>query len=133
MGNQAGTARALANLATLYDLTGNPAISIAYYQKALAINEQIGDSRRIAADYTNLGVVFNGMREYSSALDHLLKGLEYYEQTSDKANMSLALLELASVLAQAPDTALQQKGFDPPIRNKKVLEYRLQALKLAEE
>lgn len=133
MGNQPGTARALGNLAALYDLTGNPEKSVVYYQEALAINKKVGDSRRIAADYTNLGVVFSGMSDYPSALDHLLQGLEYYGQTTDKANTSLALLELAYVLDEATDSVIKQKGFDPLIRDKKVLEYQHQALKLAEE
>src|SRR5690606_39989149 len=61
IGNLSGAARALGNLATLYDLTGKPERAIDYYLQALTMNEKLGDNRRIASDYTNLGVVNLGM------------------------------------------------------------------------
>jgi len=133
MDNKTGTARALANMATLYDLTGEPERSIAYYEQALAINMQMGDWRRIASDYTNLGVVYRGLGDYAKALDNLMIGLEHYRKTTDKTNTALNLLELAQVLAEADGGIMRKKGFDPARRDQTVLDYQVSALKLAEE
>ena len=133
MGNKAGIARALANMATLYDLTGSPWKSIAYYEQALAINEQIGEKRRIASDYTNLGVVYRGIGEYAKALDNLLRGWEHYKATTDKANTALTLLELSYVLSEADGAVVREKGFDPGRLRQTILGYQTAALALAEE
>src|SRR5690606_2081796 len=133
IGNLSGAARALGNLATLYDLTGKPERAIDYYLQALTMNEKLGDNRRIASDYTNLGAVNLGMSDYAAAIDYLAKGLTYYRRTNDKANTALALLELSQAIKAAPVSVLQKKGYNPTRLVETMLDLQLSALKLAEE
>ena len=55
-----------------------------YLEKALAINEEIGDKRGEASSYGNLGTVFQSVGEYDKAKEHLEKALTIRKQIGDK-------------------------------------------------
>jgi len=133
MGNRQGTANALGNIATLYDLMGKPYEALSYYEQALELNQEIGDIRRIAADHTNIGVVYRGLSDYANALHYLKLGLEYYKQTDDKPNRSIALLELSRALKAGQDLDLASNGFNPSHRSRQIMDFQMEGLKLAEE
>jgi len=50
-----------------------------FYKKALEIAEQMGDPDALGTTYNNVGSIYQKMGDYSKALDHYIRSLEYKE------------------------------------------------------
>ena len=104
-GNRQGSANVLGNMGVVYDSMGMPDTAIAYFERALSINNNIGNKRRIAGDLSNIGVAYKHAGNADRAISYLKQAISEYEQTQDKANLSLTLNELAGVLLLRSDAS----------------------------
>ncbi len=105
IGNRQGSANVLGNIGVVYSNMGLPDTAIVYFERALSINNTIGNQRRIAGDLANIGVAYKHAGNTNQAINYLKQAISEYEQTQDKANLSLALNELANVLLLVPDVS----------------------------
>lgn len=96
LGNKQGVAGALGNIATIYDFLQDTTKALSCYRQALAINRSIGNKERIASDLTNIGVLYKNSGNPYRAAQYLQEAVSLYNQTSDKNDLSEALLALAS-------------------------------------
>lgn len=73
LGNQLDQARSLLNLGNAYDETGRTQKSVDSYYKALGFFQSLGDEENILICFSNLGLSYLNLREYSRALHYLHK------------------------------------------------------------
>jgi tetratricopeptide (TPR) repeat protein len=95
------------------------------FQKALAINLDVGNQRRIASDYANLGVLYKNVQQLDSAMIFLEQAEKIYAGLNDALNHSFVLLEEAEVLSSL--------AHDIPSRWDLILRKQQKALELAIE
>lgn len=126
-------ANVLANLANIYDDMGDGRRALSFYDSALAICESIRNSRGVASNTLNKGIVYNGMGEYDSAFFYLNRGLRLYRQLGDKNSMAIALSELGKAVLHAPASVLTRQGIPRSSRRETAIRNDREALRLAEE
>ena len=102
-GNTELMLRAWNGLGNVYQVTGDFAQSIAYYERGLELHERAGDLRGGAAIAVNMGIVETARENYEAALDRLVPAVEYLRSLSQKsavdwAALARGLLEMGDVL-----------------------------------
>lgn len=68
-----------------------------YYQKSLALKEEVSDKRGIATSYINIGIIYSIQGDYSKAMDNYLRCLEIAEEISDKQIMASVLSSIGKI------------------------------------
>jgi len=68
-----------------------PQETIAAGRRALKLAQRLGDTLQTARAYMDIGMGFENIDAYDSALEYYLKALSFYEQTGDKPCMAHAL------------------------------------------
>ncbi len=79
-----GEAPALGSLGLCYYRLGNYVKAIDCLQKALNINDKIGNDYDKAANYRHLGFVYGKLLEYDKALDYYKKAIAVAEKTNNE-------------------------------------------------
>ncbi len=97
-GNLQGVANTLANEANILTDQGKFEMAKSRYLEALAINRKIGNPRRIASDFSNLGTLSVRADEPLMAWKYLKSADSIYSLISDPGNQSLTKLELAKLV-----------------------------------
>jgi len=67
-----------------------PDSSLYFYQKTLAISEEIDDKDQIITSFSRIGITYFVKGEYDLAMEYFLKTLELSEQKGDKKQMASA-------------------------------------------
>lgn len=94
--------RAYNGLGNAFQLAGDLAQSVAFYERGLALHERVGDLRGGAAIAVNIGIVETARGAYEPALDRLIPAVEYLRGVPQKAAvdwfaLARGLLELGDV------------------------------------
>ncbi|MBL8003560.1 MAG: tetratricopeptide repeat protein, partial [Candidatus Kapabacteria bacterium] len=89
--NPAILAKVYIKLGVAYKNLSDNAKALEYYQKALSINEEIGDKDGIARNLGNIGNVFNELSDYPKALEFYRKALQIFEEIENKHDIALSL------------------------------------------
>ncbi len=71
MGDEAGIAKILNNIAIIYHDQGNDTEALQYYQRSLKIKEKLGIRLGTANTLNNIGEIYNERKEYPRALEYL--------------------------------------------------------------
>jgi class 3 adenylate cyclase len=94
--------------------------ALEYYQKALAINEELGNKPGIAINLGNIGNVYNHLSDYAKALEYFEKALSINEELGNKLGVASNLVNIGIVYWHLTDYA-------------KALEYAQRSLTIYEE
>ena len=87
----------LANdLGLLYHDKGEWDRAIEYYERSLAIKDEMGAERGMAATFSNLGNVYQDKREWDRAIEHYERSLEIMERVGDALLVARILNNLGS-------------------------------------
>jgi class 3 adenylate cyclase/TPR repeat protein len=89
--NPAILAKVYIKLGVAYKNLSDNAKALEYYQKALSINEEIGDKDGIARNLGNIGNVFNELSDYPKALEFYRKALQIFEEIENKHDIAPSL------------------------------------------
>jgi tetratricopeptide (TPR) repeat protein len=81
-------------LAHLYHAQQEYATAIQYAQQALAMREETGDARRLAASHTNLGLIYNDMGEYQHAIAAYMEAMTTYQHLGNRSLIAGTLLNI---------------------------------------
>lgn len=84
-----GEAVALGNLGIVYQTRGELDRAIEFYEKALAINQELGRKQGMATDYGNLGNVYYSRGDLSHAIDYWKQSLALFTQLGAKDRIVL--------------------------------------------
>jgi eukaryotic-like serine/threonine-protein kinase len=97
VGDRAGEAVALSNLATIMGDRGRLADEIASLQQALATSQEIGDKRGMSSALNNLGIAFKDQRRYPEALDAHRQALALRREIGDRSWTAVSLSNIGVV------------------------------------
>lgn len=103
-----------------------------YYQKALIINEQLGNKVGIAYCLNNIGEAHAQLGDYPRALEYYQQSLSLLEE-ADHHDQLIPLENIGDVYLNAPENALEKMGIIPSERFNKVYEYINRSLHIATE
>lgn len=110
-------------IGTTYNLEGDYAAALSYYQKALvAMTEAtgaVGQKKGIAAIYNNIGLIYRSMGDGRKALEYFQKDLAVQEELGNKEGLGNAYNNLGNV-------------YDDQSNNARALEYYQKGLALQE-
>lgn len=79
--------------------------SVEYYKKALFIDEQKGDEKRIAGDFANIGYNYEKESDPANALKYFKKALAAYEKLNDPNGVADMELHIADCYHNSADLA----------------------------
>jgi signal transduction histidine kinase/Tfp pilus assembly protein PilF len=72
-----------------------------YHFEALAIAEELKDSRKASASFNNIGIVYNQLGEFAMSAEYLLKAIAINEANSDQFGLGSVYINLASAYLAA--------------------------------
>lgn len=97
-GNNVEFARCQVKLGFLYHEKNNLQKSIECFQKALKINETLGNANAIKVISSNLGILYAESDQYDQALVYLRKSRELNEKSGKRMDMLSDMVNIAQVL-----------------------------------
>lgn len=83
-------AKALNTIGASYQVKGNFAKAIDFYQQSLKIREKLNDTKGISASVANIGSIYINIGEFEKALTYQLRSLKIFELMSNKQGMASA-------------------------------------------
>jgi CheY-like chemotaxis protein len=95
--NKLELARCLAKLGFLYKENANYNKSIDNFQKAIKINEELGNINAVKNLYVNVGMIYNEKENYEQALSCFRKSLQINEKLGKKQELVADLINIALV------------------------------------
>ncbi|MBU0764604.1 MAG: tetratricopeptide repeat-containing sensor histidine kinase [Bacteroidetes bacterium] len=84
-------------LGIIYWNTGDYALAVNYYKKALTIDEKTGNLQAMSDCFNNIGLIYNDMGDYLQATEYFRKAVTKYEESDDRMGMSISLHNLGMV------------------------------------
>ncbi len=118
--DSASVADALHGIANMNLYLGNYEKALTDYIRSAKINDQTGNKKWLANDYTNMAVVYMRQKSYDAAISILLKSAAIYSELKDNPGLGAAYKNLGVCYGET-------KRYDP------ALDYYLRASKLQEE
>jgi tetratricopeptide (TPR) repeat protein len=84
MGDRQGESKALGNLGSAYNSSGNSSQAIEFYQQQLAITREIGDRQGETSSLGNLGLAYIYLGNYNQAIEFHQQTLAITRETGDR-------------------------------------------------
>jgi predicted ATPase len=97
LGNKAGMANTLSNLANVAYYREDFAAAVSIHEQGLAISEELGDKAGVSKSLNNLAIVLRSRGDYASAGSLLRRSLQIKREVEDKEGISSVLNNLAEV------------------------------------
>ena len=79
--------KVLNTLGLIEGITGNLARAIEYFDRSLALANELNLDFERAKAYHNLAVAYEGVADYNTSLDYYLRAIKIYEDTGDHKNV----------------------------------------------
>jgi CHAT domain-containing protein/uncharacterized protein HemY len=105
IGDKAGIARALNDIASIYNIQGNNAQALEYLQRSLAMSEAGGDNVGISRALITIGEIQFQQGDFAPALEHFQKSLEICKALELKAGIARNLRDIGEVHLRQGDYA----------------------------
>ncbi|HZK76491.1 MAG TPA: tetratricopeptide repeat protein [Candidatus Kapabacteria bacterium] len=113
-------AKALGNIGIVYSKLSQNAKALEYYEKSLALKEELGNKPGMAITCGNIGILYKNLSQYAKALEYHEKALVLNEELGNKAAVESNIANIGTVYYRLSQYA-------------KALEYYENALALSEE
>src|SRR6266498_2337998 len=97
IGDKAGIARALNDIASIYNIQGNNAQALEYLQRSLAMSEAEGNKPWIAGALNSIGIIHSSQGDYAQALEYYRKSLAVNEAMGEKGLIASVLANMGEV------------------------------------
>ncbi len=98
-------AKALGNIGIAYKELSDYTEALNYNQKALALNEELGNKIGIATNLLNIGNVYDNLLDDQLALKHYKKALAIYEEIGNKGGIASSLGNIGIIYNHFSDFA----------------------------
>ncbi|MBS4013539.1 MAG: CHAT domain-containing protein [Bacteroidetes bacterium] len=99
---------------------GNFDLSLHHHNKALAINEKLGNKKRISSCFSNIGLVYADQGDYDKAINFYEKSVEIKVELGDRRGSSITFNNMGNV-------------YNSQGNYEKALEYYVKSLEIKEE
>jgi tetratricopeptide (TPR) repeat protein len=109
VGDRAGEATTLNNMAGVYLATGQPERALALFEQALPLMREVGDRAGEAATLNNMGQVYSATGQPERALELFEQALPLMREVGDRAGEAATLNNMAGVYSATgqPERALE--------------------------
>lgn len=91
------------NIGGVYQTTFQNRQAIDYFNRALAIRDDLGDVAGMATTLDNLGKIYTRVKEYDIALAHFFQALKYNQQLGDQRSTAIGLNSIGELLLEKDD------------------------------
>ncbi|MBK9249524.1 MAG: tetratricopeptide repeat protein [Ignavibacteria bacterium] len=98
-------AKALGNIGIVYLNFSDYPQALTYYQKALAISEEIGNKKGTGGTMVNIGHVYGALGQNATALEYYEKALPIFDEIGEKLFKANALNSIGNVYLHLSDYA----------------------------
>ena len=88
---KAHKAKALNNIGNVYRRLSDYDRALEYYEKALALNEELGNKDGVAASIGNIGIVYEKLSLFAKALEFYVKALALREEVGNKGGAAITI------------------------------------------
>jgi predicted ATPase/transcriptional regulator with XRE-family HTH domain len=112
LGNKAGMANTLNNLANVAYYREDFGTAISIHEQGLAIYEELGDKAGVSKSLNNLAIVLRSRGDYASAGSLLRRSLQIKREVGDKEGISSVLNNLAEVAQVQGDYEVARSMFE---------------------
>jgi len=97
LGQKAGIAQSLAEIAEIQYTQGKPAEAIASYKEAMQLQRQIGDKTYLSHTLLNLGGIYSDRAQYDDALKYLKESLQMQRELRNENYEAMCLNNIGNV------------------------------------
>jgi tetratricopeptide (TPR) repeat protein/predicted Ser/Thr protein kinase len=97
LGQEAGIAQTLAEIAEIQYSQGKPDIAIASYKEAMQLQREIGDKTYLSHTLLNLGGIYSDRGQYDDALKYLKESLQLQRELHDENYEAMCLSNIGTV------------------------------------
>lgn len=97
LGQKAGVAQALAEIAQIQYTQGKPDAAIASYKKAIQLQREIGDKSDLSHTLLNIGGIYSDRAQYDEALKYLKESLQMQRDLHDQNYEAMCLSNIGTV------------------------------------
>lgn len=118
--NRKWQARIAGTIGSYYYTKGAYTPALGFYQKGLAIMEQLGEKKSIAAFYGNIALIYRNQGDYAKSIDYNLRCLAIQEELGHKKGIATSFNNIGALY--------HDQQFNP-----KALEYFQKALAINQE
>lgn len=112
---------ALNNMGFIYKDLGNITTALDYFNRSLALKEEIGDKKGMAVSYSNIGYIFKNQGDIPTALEYYHKGLKIQEELNDKYGMAYSFNSIGYIYDIQGDTDLALEYYNKSLVLRKEL------------
>lgn len=116
IGNEAGIAGAINNIAYVYKNQGDYSQAIEQYSRALKIYEKIGRKEGISMTLTNLGSVFFEQGDKESALKYMQRAIKINEELSNQNAIANSLNNIGTLYRARGEYLKAKECFDKALK-----------------
>jgi tetratricopeptide (TPR) repeat protein len=96
---------ALNTMGVSFWVQGDYTTAIAYFDRSLTINEEIGSKKGIASSLNNFGIIYQEQGDFSNAVDYYTHSLTIKEEIGDKKGIAISLSNIGIVYEEQGDYA----------------------------
>jgi eukaryotic-like serine/threonine-protein kinase len=97
LGQKAGIAQTLAEIAEIQNVQGKPAQAIASYKEAVQLQREIGDKPHLSHSLLNLGAIYSDRGQYEGALKFYKESLQMQRDLHDQNYEAMCLSNIGNV------------------------------------
>jgi len=103
-------ARVYAGYGMMYGMQGKYDTSIIYYEKAIGIDERLGNIKRLGAGYGNLAIGYQMQSNFPQALIYQQKSLKIAEERNDLSAQAYTMMNMGNTYQNIGDTGRAEKA-----------------------
>jgi tetratricopeptide (TPR) repeat protein len=106
LNNRFDMAKSYNNIAIVFSEMKQAHKALEFYNKALEINKELNYEYGIASNLINIGIQLRDIGQFTPALKYINEAEQLFEKIDDKNNYAMCLKAKATLLINAPDSAL---------------------------
>ena len=93
-------------LGLIYAARGEYGAALEWYERSVALKEELGDKAGLATSYNNIGLIHKARGEYGAALEWYERSVALKEELGDKAGLATTLHNMGYVALATKDLSL---------------------------
>ena len=116
------TAVAYNNIGFINKRRGNKTAAIQNYEKALSIQESIGDKKEVSVSLTNIGAYFYQQGQREKALSYYIRAMAIQIEIGNKKELASTYINMGHIYKHVGDIALAVKYYHKSLNIKKEID-----------
>ena len=106
----------LNKIAFLYWDNGNTSKAVEYFERAVPLNQKIGNKENIKTIYSNIGLIYTDMEELDPALNYFRKSLKVRRELGNSKEIASGLIDVAYIMGLKGNYRQANKRLDEALK-----------------